>query len=91
MNILDELFKLRDATYAEFQSKLTPTIPKEKFIGVRVPEVRKLAKQYINSKEALDFIKVLPHNYYDENMLHGLLIYGLIMLELISQMFLFGN
>lgn len=74
MNILNELFKLQDKEYAEFQSKLTPTIPKEKFIGVRVPEVRKLAKKYINNPESLEFIKTLPHNYYDENMLHGLLI-----------------
>ncbi len=74
MEILNELLKLQDKEYAEFQSKLTPTIPKEKFIGVRVPEVRKLAKKYIKEPEIFEFLKTLPHNYYDENMLHGLLI-----------------
>lgn len=74
MEILDELFKLRDEEYAEFQSKLTPTVDKNKFIGVRVPEVRQLAKIYIKDEEAKEFLKILPHKYYDENMLHGLLI-----------------
>ncbi len=74
MNILDELLKLQDKEYAEFQSRLTPTISKEKFIGVRVPEVRKLAKKCVNQPETNEFLNTLPHKYYDENMLHGLLI-----------------
>lgn len=57
-----------------FQSKLIPTVPKEKFIGVRLPEVRKLAKTYIKEEEASEFMRKLHHDYYDENMLHGLLI-----------------
>ena len=68
------LFELRDAEYAEFQAKLTPSVDKELFIGVRVPEVRKLAKQLKNDPAAEEFIQALPHKYYDENMLHGLLI-----------------
>lgn len=74
MEILNKLFELQDKEYAEFQSKLTPTVSKEKFIGVRVPEVRKLAKQYIKDEESNLFLQTLPHEYYDENMLHGLLI-----------------
>lgn len=74
MEIVKELYKLQDKTYAEFQSKLTPGIPKESFIGVRVPKVRTLAKEIVNTTEANEFIKILPHEYYDENMLHGLLI-----------------
>ena len=73
-NIEKLLFELRDAEYAEFQAKLTPSIDKELFIGVRVPEVRKLAKQLKNNPMAEEFIRELPHKYYDENMLHGLLI-----------------
>lgn len=74
MEILHRLFEVQDKEYAEFQSKLMPTIPKEKIIGVRVPAVRKLAKQYIKDEESSSFLKNLPHKYYDENMLHGLLI-----------------
>ncbi|MCQ2550671.1 MAG: DNA alkylation repair protein [Clostridia bacterium] len=69
-----KLFELRDEEYAAFQAKLTPTIAPELFIGVRVPLVRKLAKEIYKSGEYLDFLNDLPHKYYDENMLHGLII-----------------
>lgn len=74
MQIQKKLFELQDIGYAEFQSKLTPTVPRETFIGVRVPEVRKLAKSYSKDPECQEFLKELPHLYYDENMLHGLLL-----------------
>lgn len=72
--ITKKLFDLRDEKYAEFQAKLTPTASKDTIIGVRVPLVRSLAKELAGSKEANDFIHDLPHTYYDENMLHGLLL-----------------
>lgn len=73
-DIRERLFEHRDEKYAEFQAKLTPTVPEERFIGVRVPEVRKLAKEYIKEEEHEKFMKALPHEYYDEDMLHGLLV-----------------
>jgi len=74
MTIQDQLFLLQDKKYAKFQSGLTPTIDPGAFIGVRVPEVRKLAKSLMHTPEAEAFLRELPHSYYDENMLHGLLI-----------------
>jgi len=74
MTVQEMLFELQDREYAVFQQKLTPTLPLEKFIGVRVPQVRKLAKELAGTQLAKDFISKLPHEYYDENMLHGLLI-----------------
>lgn len=71
------LFELRDEKYAEFQAKLTPSVDPGLFIGVRVPEVRKLAKQLKNDPVSEEFLKELPHKYYDENMLHGLLVSGI--------------
>ena len=68
------LFELRDEEYAKFQAKLTPSVNPKLFIGVRVPEVRKLAKLLKDDVSAKKFLKELPHKYYDENMLHGLLI-----------------
>lgn len=73
-SITELLFELRDEEYAGFQAKLTPSVNAELFIGVRVPEVRKLAKQLKNTPEAEAFLQELPHKYYDENMLHGLLV-----------------
>ena len=74
VNIKEELLALQDISYADFQAKLTPNIPRELFIGVRVPELRKLAKKVIEEPETSKFMRDLPHKYYDENMLHGLLI-----------------
>ena len=74
MEMQNRLFELQDKKYADFQYKLTPTVPRELFIGVRVPKLRALAKSYSREKEAVEFMQVLPHHYYDENMLHGLLI-----------------
>lgn len=74
MTILEELYALQDTEYAAFQAKLTPGVPKEQFIGVRVPEARKLAKKLYKEQMFTEFLKELPHSYYDENMLHGLII-----------------
>jgi Predicted DNA alkylation repair enzyme len=41
---------------------------------VRIPEIRKLAKKLVRNNEYEDFLKELPHKYYDENLLHGAII-----------------
>lgn len=74
MQITEKLFALRDPKYAAFHAKLIPEIPTETIIGVRVPVVRKLAKTYKNDPEAETFLQTLPHTYYDENVLHALLL-----------------
>lgn len=73
-SIQRQLFSLQDKSYALFQSKLTPGIPFDSFIGVRVPVLRRLAKGYIKNPEHKVFLSTLPHQFYDENMLHGLLV-----------------
>lgn len=73
-NLQKQLFELQDKEYAVFQSKLTPGVDPSLFIGVRVPILRKFAKEYIKNPEQEKFRKKLPHKYYDENMLHGLLL-----------------
>ena len=65
---------MQDKQYAAFQSKLTPGVPPESFIGIRVPALRKFAKEFAKEVEVNDFVHQLPHKYYDENMLHSLLI-----------------
>ena len=70
----ERLFAMQDKQYAAFQAKLTPGVPVESFIGIRVPVLRKFAKEFTNEAECEDFLQQLPHEYYDENMLHGLLI-----------------
>ena len=72
--IQNKLFSLKDEKYAEFQAKLTPSVEREFFIGVRNPDVRAYAKEIKNTKQAEDFLNALPHKYYEENMLHTMLL-----------------
>ncbi|MBQ2578870.1 MAG: DNA alkylation repair protein [Lachnospiraceae bacterium] len=74
MTIRERLFSLQDERYAAFQAKLLPTVDPERIIGVRVPLARKLAKELRKEGGYEAFLSELPHEYYDENMLHGLLI-----------------
>lgn len=74
MEIQKELFSLQDKKYMKFLSKLTPNVPEDTIIGVRIPEIRKLAKKLVKNNEYEDFLKELPHKYYDENLLHGAII-----------------
>ena len=72
--ILDELFKLQDIKYRDFQVKLFPTLNSEDFIGVRTPDLRKLAKDLVKNNNYISFLNELPHKYFDENQLHGFII-----------------
>ena len=86
--IREELFGLQDKEYRDFQAKLIPTIDAETVIGVRVPELRKLAKRFVKREDVGAFLAALPHKYYDENQLHAYIVsevkdYGLC-LELIN-------
>lgn len=74
MDIERLLYKLQDKKYKEFQSNLLPNIDPDKVIGVRVPEIRKLAKELSHSEERKEFLDDLPHKFYDENILHAVMI-----------------
>ncbi|MBQ9887228.1 MAG: DNA alkylation repair protein [Lachnospiraceae bacterium] len=72
-----KLFEMQDLKYKDFQAKLMPTVDPDTIIGVRTPQLRKFAREFAKSAEASDFIKQLPHKYYEENNLHGFIIEGM--------------
>ena len=74
--IIKRLNALQDTKYRDFQSKLIPDT-KAEFIGVRTPELRKLAKELIKEGKTDNFLSVLPHKYFDENQLHAFIISGI--------------
>ena len=74
MTIREQLFERADKNYAAFQAKLTPTVDAKLFIGVRVPAARTLAKRIYRSGTYHEFLSTLPHTFFDENMLHVLII-----------------
>ena len=72
--IRNELFKMQDTAYRDFNSKLIPTVDKSLFIGVRTPELRKYAKQLAKREDIEEFLHSLPHKYFDENQLHAFIV-----------------
>ena len=72
-SIKDKLFKLQDKEYKFFQEKIISTVNPDTIIGVRTPELRKLAKILIK-EDYTSFLKELPHKYFDENQLHAFII-----------------
>ena len=74
--IEERLRAVADPEYREFSAKLTPNVPSELFLGIRLPDLRKLAKT-LTDDEKTAFLAELPHKYFDENMLHGILLSGI--------------
>lgn len=73
----EKLFSLQDLKYKEFNRKLIPTVNPDTMIGVRIPQLRQLAKEMAKEKAVKDFLQDLPHKYYEENILHVLVISSL--------------
>jgi len=69
--IRNQLFEKQDLKYKEFHSSLCPNV--DKIIGVRVPELRKMAKQ-IASQDYNKFLLDADDEYYEELLLQGLVI-----------------
>ena len=72
--ILDDFEQLKDDKYSQFQAKLIPTINTKSVIGVRTPELRKMAKVYGKREDCEEFLNALPHTYFEENQLHSFIV-----------------
>ncbi len=70
MTLYDRLSEVRDDAYREFQIKLLPNIPPETIVGVRTPDMRRIAKEVFKSEDRDAFLNDLPHRYYEENLIH---------------------
>ena len=69
-----QLFSMQDPAYRDFQSNLMPGIDKDTIIGIRTPQLRRFTKQLAQTAEAEQFLHRLPHQYYEENNLHMMLV-----------------
>ena len=76
-DITEKLKSLQDIKYRGFQAGLIPTVDNDKVIGVRTPELRKLAKEMSKRDDADDFLNDLPHEYFDEDQLHAFMVSGI--------------
>ena len=71
-----QLFTLQDPAYRDFNRSLLPGLRAE-LIGVRIPQLRALAKTFAKSPDCEVFLHSLPHRYHEENHLHSFLIAGI--------------
>ena len=74
MSVYEKLLTVKDDEYREFQVKLVPNISPDSILGVRTPDMRKIAKEVSQSDERDSFLKELPHKYYEENLVHFFII-----------------
>ena len=70
-SIREELFEKQDLKYKEFHSSLCPNVGK--IIGVRVPQLRKMAKEIARTNHE-EFLENAQDEYYEELVLQGLVI-----------------
>ena len=70
----ERLAALRDEKNADFVAKLCPTASRETVLGIRQPELRRLAKELWKTEDMTRFMAELPHAYFEENLLHAFLL-----------------
>ena len=75
--IRKELYSLQDLKYRDLQIRTIPTVKPESIIGVRTPELRRMAKALAGREGAGVFTESLPHRYFEENQLHAFFISGM--------------
>lgn len=65
------LLSKQDLSYQQFHRKLI--LDELPVIGIRSPELKKIAKE-ISKENYMEFIKLNQHYYYEETMIHGLIL-----------------
>ncbi len=83
--VRESLLALADPAYRDFQAALIPNIEKARILGVRMPILRKFAKEYAKTEDAEAFLAALPHETYDEMNLHGLLLENIRDIDALEQ------
>ena len=71
--LVKRLLSEQDLEYRDFHASLLPNIDKKTIIGVRVPTMRKIAREFADSAtpaELAKFMDKLPHRYFEENQVH---------------------
>ena len=71
--IQNYLLSRTDQKYRDFTLPLIPNVDEKTFIGVRLPVLRKYAKE-LNEQERIEFMNSLPHFYHEENILHAFIL-----------------
>ena len=71
--IKEYLLSNQDKKYRDFTLPLLPNIDEKTFIGVRLPIIKKYAKE-LDKESKEEFLNSLPHKYHEENILHAFIL-----------------
>ena len=74
MTVQEAVYARREAGNAAFQAKTAPSVKPERCLGVRVPDLRAIEKQFRGTEQAEEFLCALPHPWFDEDLLHSVFI-----------------
>ena len=66
----EKLLSLKDDKNSLFVAKLIPNIDPKTILWTKIPVLRNLAKEFKNSPEKENFLKIIPHKFFEENLLH---------------------
>lgn len=70
----ERLDLLSDKKFHKFNSALIPNIDAATIIGVKTPELKKIAGDLYKSGDFKVFLQSLPHKYFEENQIHAFII-----------------
>jgi 3-methyladenine DNA glycosylase AlkD len=66
----EKLLEMGEENYRKFYVSLLPDTDPETVIGVRMPVLRAFAREMEKAGEKDGFLAAVPHDYYEENLLH---------------------
>ena len=72
-----KLYSLQDMKYRDMQIRIIPSINPESVIGVRTPELKRMATDVLKAGDYQEFLNELPHKYFEENQLQAFIISGI--------------
>jgi 3-methyladenine DNA glycosylase AlkD len=64
----------KDGQYREFNARVVATADPATMLGVRVPRLRKLAREVSRSGDRDAFLAELPHRWYEEYLMHAFVL-----------------
>ena len=68
-NLRAKLMEMGTERHRKFMGKLLPTVDPARIVGVKVPMLRQIAKELPK-----EYLRELPHVYFEEDMLHDFVI-----------------
>ncbi|MDR1499145.1 MAG: DNA alkylation repair protein, partial [Rickettsiales bacterium] len=76
-----ELISLADTKYKTFSLRLMPGVEEKRFLGVRTPLLRKIAKLMVKEGVWLEYMESNKNEYFEEIMLEGMIV-GIVKIDL---------